>query len=282
VTIKASPGKSYLEDLSWEEKARQNPLYGVMSVDEFASAGSEPTSDQLERFFAAGVEKVNAWILPWLTATGTAPTASILEFGCGMGRLVRAVQASYGNVAGVDISPTMVQRAAILVPGARFIPLTEQGKISLPSASVDRAYSYAVFQHINRWSAIKSALAEIGRVMKPGGYAKLQFEMPFPPEFASVTRLRARTYAFENSSVVYGWARRFGLPVPGIKLLAHNNWQGARPGYGQLVRHLSNCGLTVYGMECNVHTPHLVWFLTYKTSGMSSRQSTSAQSRNID
>ena len=180
------PSERYLHDLSWEEKARQNPLYGVMSVDAFAKAGSEPTNDQLKRFFSEGEAKAAQWLLPWLEATDTLQQSSILEFGCGMGRLVRAIHQSYQCVSGVDVSRTMIDRATQYTPGVTFRAVSGDGGFPFPSNTFDRVYSYAVFQHIGKWSVIKRALAEIARVLKPGGHGKFQFDMVFPPWFASV------------------------------------------------------------------------------------------------
>ena len=83
------PDKSYLEDKSWEEKAQINPLYAVISVDEFVESSSIPNQEKLEKFFAEGKRKVRKWIYPWLLETETKPEMKILEFGCGMGRLLR-------------------------------------------------------------------------------------------------------------------------------------------------------------------------------------------------
>jgi SAM-dependent methyltransferase len=263
----ANPGERYLREMSWEAKAQNNPLYGVMSVEDFATAGACPTSDQLERFFAEGRHKTAVFLLPWLAATSTPRTGRILEFGCGMGRLVNAVKSEYPDIVGVDVSHTMVARAASYVPGAEFRALDDSGRIPLGTASVDRIYSYAVFQHIRSWSVIVNAVREIGRVLKPGGLARLQFDMVYPPAFARSSGMRRHTHALESRSLLYGWARRFGLPIPALKLMTHDNWQGARPGYRQLGNVFRRAGLDTYGVEHFVDAPHLVWFELRRRDG---------------
>ena len=57
MSIRATPGKAYLETFDWEQKVRTNPLFGVMSVEDFATAGADPTPEQLQRFFAEGTAK---------------------------------------------------------------------------------------------------------------------------------------------------------------------------------------------------------------------------------
>jgi SAM-dependent methyltransferase len=264
---KAHPGDRYLREMSWEEKAQQNPLYGVMSVDDFVSAGADPTPDQLERFYEEGRRKAATLLLPWLAATSTPKTARVLEFGCGMGRLVNAVRGEFPDIVGVDVSRTMVERATKYVPGAEFRVLEKGGRIPVATATVDRAYSYAVFQHIRNWSVIVNAIGELGRVLKPGGCARLQFDMLYPPAFATGSGLRRYTHAFESRSVVYGWARRFGIPVPGLRLMTPDNWQGARPGYRQLASVLRREGFDTYGVEHFLDAPHLVWFAVCRRGG---------------
>jgi hypothetical protein len=88
--------------------------------------------------------------------------------------------------------------------------------------------------------------------------------MAFAPDFASAQHFRLRAYALERQSVVYGWARSHGVPIPGIKLIPHGHWRGARPGYSQLLRCLHRNGLHTLGMEHFVGLPHLVWVLAHK------------------
>lgn len=124
---KASPGERYLREMTWEEKAQRNPLYGVMSVEDFVSAGPDPTPDQLVHFFEEGRRKAACLIQPFLAATATPRSARILEFGCGMGRLLKAVRSEYPDVVGVDVSRTMVERATTYVRDAEFRVLEEGG-----------------------------------------------------------------------------------------------------------------------------------------------------------
>jgi SAM-dependent methyltransferase len=261
-----TPGDEYLRCLSWEEKARRNPLYGVMSVNEFSSAGPEPTASQLEAFFGAGRVMVDRWIVPWLDASVTSTDAFVLEYGCGMGRLLRALHERYPNVAGVDISSTMVERARKYVPGPRLKLLGEEGRIPFADETFDNVFSYAVFQHVDRWSAIQRAILELGRVLKRGGRAKLQFDMVFPPGISTPRAMPRRTRAWENRSLVYGWGSRMGVPLPGVRVLSHDHWCGARPGYTQVVEAMHRANLRVYGLESIIEAPHLVWFLACRMS----------------
>jgi SAM-dependent methyltransferase len=88
----------------------------------------------------------------------------VLEVGCGDGRLLAKVERSVvRSLVGVDLSPRMAARARergldVAVAAAERLPL--------PDASVDTVLSgfYSL-----RYVQLDRALAEIGRVLRPGG-----------------------------------------------------------------------------------------------------------------
>lgn len=73
---------------------------------------------------------------------------TILDIGCGTGRLLRAAARRWphAHLLGVDPAEGMVALARHLTPGADFqVNLTET--LSLPSGSIDLAFSTASFHH---------------------------------------------------------------------------------------------------------------------------------------
>ena len=105
------------------------------------------------------------------------PTGTILEVGSGPGRLaiLLARKAPDLKVIGVDISPEMVERAARRATEAR---LSEQvrfeagdvGALPFPEGSFDGAVSTLSLHH---WPDPARGLAEIYRVLKAGGEARI-------------------------------------------------------------------------------------------------------------
>ena len=256
------PSSRYLDDLTWEEKAKENPLYAVMSVGDFVDSGSAPTEEELEGFFENGREKVGRWILPWLCGIPAYPDVRVLEFGCGMGRLLKALAPSCPNCCGVDISPTMIEHAARHLPPDVTVKLLEPiGRIPFEDNSFDCVFSYAVLQHIRQKSVVCNAIREIGRVLKPGGHVKIQIAMV---NLCFEKRLRPRgdSHAFENFTVYWGRARR--LPVWRINFLRHSHWGGARLGYGQLDRQFREAGIWIDTLHCDRSNPRIVWFMGRK------------------
>lgn len=96
----------------------------------------------------------------------------VLEIGCGVGRLTRALADSDHQMVGIDISQAMVDEAESrsgrlchFVCDGRTIPFAG------PFASV---YSMLVFQHLPP-EAVEQYIAEAARVLEPCGTFVFQF-----------------------------------------------------------------------------------------------------------
>lgn len=92
---------------------------------------------------------------------------SVLEIGCGTGRLLRTLEgmAPVGRVAGVDPEPEMLARA-----GALEVHLARAESLPLPAGSFDLAFSWLAFHHVGDKPA---AAREMLRVLRPGGHAAI-------------------------------------------------------------------------------------------------------------
>ena len=66
------------------------------------------------------------------------PDMQVLEFGCGMGRLLRALSQDYSDLSGVDISPTVLEHAKRHVPNTDLRLADEGGGLPFDSESFDR------------------------------------------------------------------------------------------------------------------------------------------------
>lgn len=92
-----------------------------------------------------------------------------LEVGCGTGLIMDRIRDRAEHVAGIDISPGMLQGAI-----ARGLDVVQGDATALPfaDASFDVVYSFKVLAHVE---AIDVALREMVRVTKPGGHLVLEF-----------------------------------------------------------------------------------------------------------
>jgi SAM-dependent methyltransferase len=245
--------RDFTDRLTWEEKARRNPLWAVMSVDEFAQADADPASwtpEQLALFFEKGRALFEIYLRPSLERAQMVPGgAVVVEYGSGMGRILRAVHAAGYRCAGVDISETMLAYSRRLVPQVTDLHLLRpDGSVPLPDASADYVYSYAVVQHIARASLVARAVGEMCRVLKPGGLLRLQFQ-PGSMPFGWAPRAGSNAINFESSSLLFRWVRpqkRWKVPawiprLPVIRLYRHTNWGGV-PLRWQTMRDLLRSG----------------------------------------
>jgi SAM-dependent methyltransferase len=88
-----------------------------------------------------------------------------LDYGCGDARRYgRILQAMGFNYHGFDISQTAIRQASVL--GVNASLLNADGTTTLPDESCDFAICFEVFEHLIE---PHHALAEICRVLKPGG-----------------------------------------------------------------------------------------------------------------
>lgn len=118
---------------------------------------------RLQRYF---FDRVHQAVLA-LIAKRVEPR-SLLDVGCGTGRLLRDARALWPNaeLIGVDPANGMVEVARHLTPGAIFhIGMAEA--LPLPDASVDVVLSTISFHH---WKDQAAGVREVARVLRPGGY----------------------------------------------------------------------------------------------------------------
>jgi len=94
--------------------------------------------------------------------------ASVLDIGCGSGRLLRKVHDYWpeAHLSGVDPAHKMLEVARQLTPEARF-SMGSGESLPLEDASVDLALSTISFHH---WRDQAAGVREVARVLRPGGY----------------------------------------------------------------------------------------------------------------
>ena len=126
----------------------------------------------MERFWAEGERAVSAILGELGLEIGASDT--VVEIGCGVGRLTRVLAERAGRVVALDVSSEMLARARELNPALGNVAwLHGDGKslAGVDDASADACFSHVVFQHLPDPELTLGYVREMGRVLRPGGWA---------------------------------------------------------------------------------------------------------------
>ncbi len=94
------------------------------------------------------------------------PADRFLDLGCGLGAALElASKTGVAEVAGVDPSPAMVERASARVTGARVEVGSAEG-IPFPDGAFTAVMTVSAFHH---WADRAAGMTEVLRVLAPGG-----------------------------------------------------------------------------------------------------------------
>ncbi|MGB6483368.1 MAG: class I SAM-dependent methyltransferase [Candidatus Acidiferrales bacterium] len=190
----------------WEDLGELDPLWAVLS-DPARKFGKWP----LEEFFHTGEEEVRGILS--LAAKLHCPYQRhrALDFGCGVGRITRALSPYFTHCYGVDVSEQMVNNAKELnsfATNCEFIVNKESNLERFPDGYFDFITSRLVLQHLPRRTLALSYIAEFVRTLVPGGL--LVFQMPTHIPLRNRVQLRRRAYRVLkklglNSSFLYNF-----------------------------------------------------------------------------
>jgi SAM-dependent methyltransferase len=115
---------------------------------------------------ALAAREIIEWTKPWVSV----PDPRILDWGCGVARIVRHLPALLPGAAlyGCDINEKMIEWDKANHPGIAFTAINNFTPIPYAESFFDLVYGLSIFTHIN---ASKQAdwIAELSRIIKPGG-----------------------------------------------------------------------------------------------------------------
>jgi SAM-dependent methyltransferase len=151
----------------WDERADENALF-------FVDNRLDYRTPHQGRFWEDGQRDLEA-LLDAADARVRAGDV-VVEVGCGVGGLTRPLAARAKPVRALDVSPRMLELARRHNPGLANVDWLQGDDRSLQpiaSASADACVSHVVFQHIADPAITLDYVREIGRVLRPGGWAAL-------------------------------------------------------------------------------------------------------------
>jgi ubiquinone/menaquinone biosynthesis C-methylase UbiE len=119
-----------------------------------------------------------------------------LEIGCGAGRVTQALAADFREVVAIDVSADMLSLAQLVVPPNVTLEQVTGAEIPLENQSVDGVFTCHVLQHLEGLDVVRAYLAEVRRVLVPGGTMMVQLglhsaPMRLPGRVREELRLRA-------------------------------------------------------------------------------------------
>jgi SAM-dependent methyltransferase len=155
----------------WESLAQTEPFFAVLTDERFLR--NRMSEEDRQAFFASGDADV-ARIFDLIARPDFAP-GSALDFGCGVGRLTRALAKRVARVAGVDVAPSMLRIARENAPDATF-------SATIPNDQFDLIVSLIVFQHIPVRRG-EELLDDLLACLSYDGVVALQFTFKRPGSF---------------------------------------------------------------------------------------------------
>lgn len=156
---------------------------------------------------------------------GLAAGKAVIELGAGTGKFTRLLTQTGAEVTAVEPVPAMRERLERDLPGVRALSGTAQ-HIPLPDSSVDAVICAQSFH----WFASAESLAEIHRVLKPGGTLGLIWNVR-DESVAWVAQLTHIMTPYEGDSPRYyhgEWRRVF--PARGFGQLRERSFAHAHVG----------------------------------------------------
>jgi len=156
----------------WNARAREDAFYFVDNRQAYRKP-------EAEAFWARGEEELD--LLLGVLGVCVAPQDVVVDVGCGVGRLTRVLAARAREVWALDVSEGLRRDAR-----ARPRPINRGlGNVrwthgdgtfltGIPDAFADACVSHVVFQHLPDPVIALGYVREMGRVLRPGGWAAFQ------------------------------------------------------------------------------------------------------------
>ena len=154
----------------WDARARKDAFFYIASWRK---------DWDVSEFLKSGDDDYDRLVGPVLTRYGFPPQGkTILELGCGAGRMTHSFATRFGNVIALDVSAEMLDRAQRMLQASKNITWSQANGLDLggvASESVDFAFSYLVLQHLPEKELVRGYIRELLRVLKTNGVCLFQF-----------------------------------------------------------------------------------------------------------
>jgi SAM-dependent methyltransferase len=194
----------------WERFGREDPYYGVWVNEEFRGRDLDP--ERRARFFASGEEHLATTLSRLRKLTGASGEPEVvLDYGCGVGRVLIPLARRASRAIGVDVSPSMLAEARrnLHEAGLQGVELLTPDSLDRLAPEFDLVHSAIVLQHIpvREGERIVGALAGL---LRPGGAGAIQLPIAARSSLRAFNALMKVPLASKVLNVVRG--RRWSDP----------------------------------------------------------------------
>jgi ubiquinone/menaquinone biosynthesis C-methylase UbiE len=197
----------------WQMWGKADPLWGVASWKGKERSAGTPWTDA--EFYELGRSDWEDFQSLWRRYSSLGGT--VVEIGCGAGRLTKHIADAFAELHAIDVSADMLQYAKrIGRPNVAFY-LVDGYTIPVETASVDAVFSAHVFQHLDGLESAMAYFRDIARVLRNGGSLMVHLPISAWPEgtgraIKALFELRRRLIAL-RAKALRGLIRR-GYFVP--------------------------------------------------------------------
>jgi trans-aconitate methyltransferase len=156
---------------TWEAFGRDDPLWAVLTRPGTRGGRWDPAA-----FLATGEAEIGNALEALRRLDINPPRGRALDFGCGAGRLTRALASRFDTVVGLDVAETMLEAARQLNPDLVNVEWIHNARGDLGlihDRSIDFIYSRLVLQHIPSELSI-GYIREFARILGADGVAAFQ------------------------------------------------------------------------------------------------------------
>jgi SAM-dependent methyltransferase len=198
----------------WEDLARREPYFAVLTDE--GLPGVAANTSATTAFFDTGEADIASLLAAIRSVLGReAPLTSVLDFGCGVGRLTLPLARRASQVVACDVAPTMLAHARQNAErgGLRNVTFIQSDELAgLAPGAFDFICSLLVFEHIPAAAGYEN-IRILLNLLAPGGVAALHviLQRPGGPPRRLDRLIRARSVLAHRPP---GAVQREPLPVP--------------------------------------------------------------------
>jgi SAM-dependent methyltransferase len=193
----------------WDDLALVDPFWAVLAADDKRGGGWEPTE-----FFATGEADVEEMLATAAQLGRPTRHERALDFGCGVGRLTRALARRFEEAVGIDVSERMLEHARRLnadTPNVTFASSDQP-----PPESFDLVVANLVLQHLPSKALARVYIGRLIKATRPDGLLVFQL----PTKLPLARRLQPRRRLYQPLRTRVGAERLHAAGLHPVRLLA--------------------------------------------------------------